>query len=60
MPSSSRFVKVKDITFSQPVSRDKPPQAQPHYFFGTKVLEPYVNYAWLYGYIKPVKLLIIY
>ncbi|XP_067136856.1 cytoplasmic FMR1-interacting protein isoform X5 [Centruroides vittatus] len=36
--ATNRFVKVKDITFTQPVVREKTPAAQPHYFWGTKAL----------------------
>ncbi len=32
-----RFVKVKSLSLSQKVERDKPPQAAHHYFFGSKV-----------------------
>ncbi|XP_022241956.1 cytoplasmic FMR1-interacting protein-like [Limulus polyphemus] len=41
--ATSRFVKVKDIMFTQSVSRDKPPAAQPHYFWGTKALNMAYN-----------------
>ncbi|KAF8791362.1 Cytoplasmic FMR1-interacting protein like [Argiope bruennichi] len=45
--ATNRFVKVKDITFTSPVARDKPPAAQPQYFFGTKALN--VANSTIYG-----------
>lgn len=45
--ATNRFVKVKDITFTQPVQRDKPPAAHPHYFWGTKALN--VANSTIYG-----------
>lgn len=36
--ATNRFVKVKDITLTQPVTREKMPSAQPHYIYGTKAL----------------------
>ncbi|UYV60204.1 CYFIP1 [Cordylochernes scorpioides] len=42
-----RFVKIKNISFTQPVARDKPPAAQPQYFWGTKSLN--LAYATIYG-----------
>lgn len=45
--ATNRFVKVKDITFTQPVVREKTPAAQPHYFWGTKALN--VANSTIYG-----------
>ncbi|KFM69107.1 Cytoplasmic FMR1-interacting protein 2, partial [Stegodyphus mimosarum] len=45
--ATNRFVKIKDITFTQPVARDKPPAAQPHFFWGTKALN--VANSTIYG-----------
>ncbi|KAG1699375.1 Cytoplasmic FMR1-interacting protein [Nymphon striatum] len=36
--ATNRFVKVKDISFAQAVTRDRPPNAAHHYFWGTKAL----------------------
>lgn len=36
--ATNRFVRVKDITLTQPVTREKMPSAQPHYIYGTKTL----------------------
>uniref|UniRef100_T1IPJ0 Cytoplasmic FMR1-interacting protein n=1 Tax=Strigamia maritima TaxID=126957 RepID=T1IPJ0_STRMM len=36
--ATNRFVKVKDISFAQPLTRDKPPSAPHHFLWGTKAL----------------------
>ena len=35
--ATNRFVKCRDIQFSQPVQREKAPQMAHHYLWGSKV-----------------------
>ncbi|KAK4014619.1 cytoplasmic FMR1-interacting protein isoform X1 [Daphnia magna] len=36
--ATGRFIKCRDLLFSQPVQRDKPPQTPYHYLWGSKAL----------------------